>query len=43
MPDWFETMEERHWLLPDEKGEEEARLLQIVGKFAGGLYGQERQ
>jgi tRNA U34 5-carboxymethylaminomethyl modifying GTPase MnmE/TrmE len=32
MPDWFETMEEHLWLLPDEKGEEEARFLQIVGK-----------
>ena len=27
MQDWFETMEERLWLLPDEKGEEEARFI----------------
>jgi SAM-dependent methyltransferase len=24
MPHWFETMEEHHWLLPDEEGEREA-------------------
>ena len=30
MPDWFETMEERHWLLPDEQGEEEARFVKKV-------------
>ena len=38
MPYWFETMEERHWLLPvhriqirNEEGEEEAGFLQIAG------------
>jgi hypothetical protein len=31
MLNWFETMEERHWLLPDEKGEEEAWFLSIAG------------
>ena len=32
MSDWFETMEEHLWLLPDEKGEEEARFIKTVGK-----------
>jgi hypothetical protein len=33
MSDWFETMEEQFWLLPDEKGEEEARFWQLPGWF----------
>jgi hypothetical protein len=31
MPHWFETMEERLWLLPDEEGEREAWFLSIAG------------
>jgi SAM-dependent methyltransferase len=27
MPDWFETMEDRFWLLPDDVGGEEARFI----------------
>lgn len=36
MPDWFETMEERHWLLPDEKGEEEARFIKKALRLRKG-------
>ena len=43
MPDWFETMEERHWLLPvhriqirNEKGEEEARFIQKALRLRKG-------
>jgi hypothetical protein len=32
MPHWFETMEEHLWLLPDEKGEEEARFIKKAMK-----------
>jgi cyclopropane fatty-acyl-phospholipid synthase-like methyltransferase len=43
MPDWFETMEERHWLLPvhriqirNEKGEEEARFIKKALRLRKG-------
>jgi len=36
MPHWFETMEERHWLLPDEKGEEEARFIKKALRLRKG-------
>ena len=36
MPDWFETMEERHWLLPDEEGEEEARFIKKALRLRKG-------
>lgn len=36
MSDWFETMEERHWLLPDEEGEEEARFIKKALRLRKG-------
>ena len=36
MPDWFETMEEHLWLLPDEKGEEEARFIKKALRLRKG-------
>ena len=33
---WFETMEERLWLLPDEKGEEEARFIKKALRLRKG-------
>lgn len=35
-PDWFETMEERHWLAPDEQGEEEARFIKRALRLRKG-------
>jgi tripartite-type tricarboxylate transporter receptor subunit TctC len=32
MPDWFKTMEEHLWFLPDKKGEEEARFIKKAVK-----------
>jgi SAM-dependent methyltransferase len=36
MPHWFETMEERHWLQPDEQGEEEARFIKKALRLRKG-------
>lgn len=36
MPHWFETMEERHWLLPDEEGEKEARFIKKALRLRKG-------
>lgn len=36
MPNWFETMEERHWLLPDQEGEEEARFIKKALRLRKG-------
>jgi hypothetical protein len=36
MPDWFETMEEHLWPLPDEKGEETARFIQKALRLRKG-------
>jgi len=36
MSDWFETMEEHLWLLPDEKGEEEARFIKKALRLRKG-------
>ncbi len=36
IPHWFETMEERHWLLPDKEGEEEARFIKKALRLRKG-------
>lgn len=36
MPDWFETMEESLWLLPDEEGETEARFIKKALRLRKG-------
>ena len=36
MPHWFETMEERLWLLPDEEGEKEARFIKKALRLRKG-------
>lgn len=36
MPHWFETMEERHWLLPDEEGEKEAQFIKKALRLRKG-------
>ncbi len=36
MPDWFETMEESLWLLPDKEGEEEARFIKRALRLSKG-------
>ena len=36
MPQWFETLGEEYWLLPDDVGEEEARFIKKIAHLRAG-------
>ncbi|MFH2055129.1 MAG: class I SAM-dependent methyltransferase [bacterium] len=36
MANWFETLSDEHWLLPDDSGEEEARFIKKIARLRKG-------